>query len=96
MKKILKDNLLIGNDMIKSKIKNFEIFADTTNYFGYGKEHLRKILTEDGIIERAIKQFESDGILTCDFDEEIKYKDKEGKYQEQIGITLPRLKKTIG
>ena len=23
------------------------------------------------------------------------YKDKEGKYQEQIGITLPRLKKTI-
>ena len=24
------------------------------------------------------------------------YKDKEGKYQEQIGITLPRLKKTIG
>ena len=25
----------------------------------------------------------------------ISYKDKEGKYQEQIGITLPRLKKTI-
>ena len=24
------------------------------------------------------------------------YKDKEGKYQEQIGITLPHLKKTIG
>ena len=24
------------------------------------------------------------------------YKDKEGKYQDQIGITLPRLKKTIG
>ncbi len=47
-----------------------------------------KIYSKEGLCQVLFFQSDED----C----RTSYKDKEGKYQEQIGITLPCLKKTIG
>ena len=47
-----------------------------------------KIYSNEGLCQVLFFQSDED----C----RTSYKDKEGKYQEQIGITLPHLKKTIG